>query len=280
MTLIGIETFKTFRRWRTYLGFLAVLGAVILLEVIVKLNLAHFSQAYARGLSNEFVVSGNIINAWAIAAFTLNSLYIHVPFLITLVAGDMVSAEAASGTLRLLLIRPPSRSRIIVAKYSAMMIYTGLLIIFLAALCIGLGLLLFGTGDLIRFQVMPPQMVILPQSIAVPRTLLAFLFAILAMSVVGSLAFLFSTMVDNSIGPIIGAMAIVIVFTIVGTLPFESLEAIRPYLFTTYMDIWQLPLDNPVNWLEVLKYALALIGHDALFFGAAFFIFVRKDIKS
>ncbi len=166
------------------------------------------------------------------------------------------------------------------AKYSAMMIYTGLLIIFLAALCIGLGLLLFGTGDLIRFQVMPPQMVILPQSIAVPRTLLAFLFAILAMSVVGSLAFLFSTMVDNSIGPIIGAMAIVIVFTIVGTLPFESLEAIRPYLFTTYMDIWQLPLDNPVNWLEVLKYALALIGHDALFFGAAFFIFVRKDIKS
>ncbi len=100
------------------------------------------------------------------------------------------------------------------------------------------------------------------------------------MSVVGSLAFLFSTLVDNSIGPIIGAMAVIIIFTIVGTLPFQSLEQVRPYLFTTYMGIWQLPLDNPVNWMEVLKDSIVLLGHDALFFGTAFLVFVRKDIKS
>lgn len=280
MSLVRIEVLKTFRRWRTYLGFLAVAGAVILLEVIVKLNEARFAATYAGSLNSDFLVSGNILNAWAITAFIMNSLYVHVPFLIALVAGDMVSSEATSGTIRFLLIRPPSRSRIIISKYLAMLLYIALLIVFLAALCVGLGLVFFGSGDLIRFQVVSPHIVILPQNIAVPRTFLAFLFAILSMSVVGSLAFLFSSLVDNSIGPIIGAMAVVIVFFIVGALPFESLEALRPYLFTTYMSIWQLALNDPIDWSEIGKYALALIIHDAVFFGAAFLVFVRKDIKS
>ncbi len=100
------------------------------------------------------------------------------------------------------------------------------------------------------------------------------------MSVVGSLAFLFSTLVDNSIGPIIGSMAVVIIFFIVGSLPFDSLEALRPYLFTTYMNIWQLFLDEPIKWSDVGRYSLALLGHDALFFGVSYFVFLRKDIKS
>lgn len=91
---------------------------------------------------------------------------------------------------------------------------------------------------------------------------------------------MFSTLVDNSIGPIIGAMAVMIIFFIVGSLPFDSLEALRPYLFTTYMNIWQLLLDEPINWAEVGKYALALLSHDALFFGISYVVFLRKDIKS
>ncbi len=280
MRIFRLEVQKTFRRWRTYIGFAAVAGAVILLEIIIRLNEAGMTRSFTGNLNTDFLVSGNVLNVWTITTFVMNSLYVHVPFLVALVAGDMISSEGASGTLRFLLIRPPSRSRIISAKYFTMFFYTALLIVFLAVLCIGIGYALFGSGDVIRFQAGIPHIVILPEHIAASRTLLAFLAAILSMSVVGSLAFLFSTMVDNSIGPIIGSMAVVIIFFIVGSLPFDSLEALRPYLFTTYMNIWQLFLDDPINWNEVGKYSLALLGHDALFFGISYFVFLRKDIKS
>lgn len=280
MSLFSIEVEKTFRRWRTYIGFAVVLAAVLLLEIIIKLNEAEMAHSFAGGLNSDFLVCGNLLNAWVITAFIMNSLYIHVPFLIALVAGDMVSSEATSGTLRFMLIRPPSRSRIITSKFLAMLFYTALLIVFLGVLCIGIGLLFFGGGDLIKFQPGIPHIVVLPAHIAASRTALAFVAAILSMSVVGSLAFLFSTLVDNSIGPIIGSIAIVIISFILGNLPFEFAEVLKPYLFTTYMGIWQLLLDNPISWGEVGKYALALLGYDAAFFAIAYYVFVRKDVKS
>ncbi|MCL4539556.1 MAG: ABC transporter permease [Bacteroidetes bacterium] len=280
MTLFTIEVEKTFRRWRTYIGFAVILAAVLLLEVIIKLNESEMARNFAGGLNADFLVSGNILNAWVITAFVMNSLYIHVPFLIALVAGDMVSSEATSGTLRFMLIRPPSRSRIITSKFFAMLFYTALLIIFLGILCVGIGLLFFGGGDLIKFQPGMPHIVVLPAHIAASRTGLAFVAAILSMSVVGSLAFLFSTLVDNSIGPIIGSIAIVIISFILGNLPFEFAQTLRPYLFTTYMDIWQLMLDNPIDWVQVWKYALALLAYDGAFFAIAYYVFVRKDVKS
>jgi ABC-2 type transport system permease protein len=280
MKPFSLEVQKTFRRWRTYIGFAAVAGAVILLEIIIKMNETSMAKSFAGNLNTDFLVSGNVLNVWTITTFIMNSLYVHVPFLIALVAGDMVSSEGTSGTIRFLLIRPLSRSKIILSKYLTMLFYTAALIVFLAALCIGIGLAFFGSGDVIRFQTGIPHIIILPEHIAASRTLLAFIAAILSMSVVGSLAFLFSTLVDNSIGPIIGSMAVVIIFLIVGNLPFESLEAVRPYLFTTYMNIWQLFFDDPINWAEVGKYFLALLGHDVLFFAISYSVFVRKDIKS
>lgn len=280
MSLFAIEVEKTFRRWRTYIGFAVILAAVLLLEVIIKLSEVQMARSFAGGLNNDFLVTGNVLNAWVITAFIMNSLYIHVPFLIALVAGDMVSSEATSGTIRFMLIRPPSRSKIISAKFLAMLFYTALLILFLGILCIGVGLLFFGGGDLIRFQPGLPHIVVLPAHVAAYCTSLAFIAAILSMSVVGSLAFLFSTLVDNSIGPIIGSIAVVIVSFILGSLPFEFTESLRPYLFTTYMGIWQLLLDNPIDWSEVVKNALALLAYDGAFFAAAYFVFVRKDIKS
>lgn len=164
MTLISLEVQKTFRRWRTYIGFAAVAGAVILLEIIIKLNEATMARSFAGNLNADFLVSGNILNVWTITTFVMNSLYVHVPFLIALVAGDMVSSEGASGTIRFLLIRPPSRTEIIFSKYMTMLFYSAAIIIFLAVLCIGIGYAFFGSGDVIRFQAGIPHIVISPST--------------------------------------------------------------------------------------------------------------------
>jgi ABC-2 type transport system permease protein len=220
------------------------------------------------------------LNGWFVTAFIMNSLHVHIPFLITLVAGDIVSSEATSGTVRLLLIRPPSRNRIITAKYLTSLFYTTTIVLFLASMCIFLGLALFGSGDLIMNYATRFRIVFIPEAEIPVRMLLAFAAATWSMTVVASVAFLFSTLAENSIGPIIGTMAVVVVFFVVGNFPFDFFRTVSPYLFTTYMIFWQRFLDDPIPWQEVAKSATILGLHNIGLFLIAFFVYNRKDIKS
>ena len=281
MKLLWFEILKTFSRWRTYISFTVIGLIVILTEVVMKLSANEIVYRMLRSFQKDFLVTGNILNAWFVTAFIMNSLHIHIPFLITLVAGDMVSSEATSGTIRFLLIRPPSRSRIITAKYLTALFYTALLVIFFALVCVSLGLLLFGSGDLIIHHYGKFDIAFIAESEIPIRILFAFVAAIWSMSVVASIAFLFSTLAENSIGPIIGTMAVVIVFLVLGNLPLDFFRTLKPYLFTTYMiNLWQQFLNIPIPWPEIWRSAIILGLHNAGLFLIALFVFKRKDIKS
>ena len=280
MKVFWFETYKIFSRWRTYIGFGFIALIVILTEVVMKLSANEILYRMMRSFQKDFLIFGNILNGWFVTAFIMNSLHFHIPFLITLVAGDMVSSEATSGTVRLLLIRPPSRSKIISAKYLTTLLYTTGLVIFLALMCIILGLLLFGSGDLIMNYQTQMRIVFIPEAQIPVRMLLAFSAAAWSMTVVASLAFLLSTLAENSIGPIIGTMALVIVFFVLGNFPFDFFRAINPYLFTTYMIFWQRFFDHPIPWLEITRSALILGLHSIGLFLIAFIAYNRKDIKS
>jgi ABC-2 type transport system permease protein len=281
MKLLWFEILKTFSRWRTYISFTVIGLIVILTEVVMKLSANEIVYRMLRSFQKDFLVTGNILNAWFVTAFIMNSLHIHIPFLITLVAGDMVSSEATSGTIRFLLVRPPSRGRIITAKYLTALFYTALLVIFFALVCVFLGLLLFGSGDLIIHHYGKFDIAFIPESEIPLRILFAFVAAIWSMSVVASIAFLFSTLAENSIGPIIGTMAVVIVFLVLGNLPLDFFRTLKPYLFTTYMiNLWQQFLNIPIPWPEIWRSAIILGLHNAGLFLIALFVFKRKDIKS
>jgi ABC-2 type transport system permease protein len=233
-----------------------------------------------RSLQKDFLIFGNILNGWFVTAFIMNSLHIHIPFLIALVAGDMVSGEATSGTVRLLLIRPPSRYKIITAKYMTTLFYTAALVIFLGIMCLLPGLALFGSGDLILHHFGKFGVVFIPEAEIPIRMVFAFTAAIWSMTVVASLAFLLSALVENSIGPIIATMAVVIVFLVIGNFPFDFFRSLKPYLFTTYMTFWQRFLDDPISWQEISKSAIFLGLHSISLFFIAFGAYARKDIKS
>jgi len=280
MKLFWLEIFKTFSRWRTYIGFGFIALVVILTEVVMKLSANEIMFRMMRSFQKDFLIFGNLLNGWFVTAFIMNSLHFHIPFLITLVAGDIVSSEATSGTVRLLLIRPPSRSRIITAKYVASLFYTTAIVLFLAFMCIFLGLALFGSGDLIMNYAARFRIVFIPEAEIPVRMLLAFAAATWSMTVVASIAFLFSTLAENSIGPIIGTMAVVVVFFLLGNFPFDFFRTLSPYLFTSYMTFWQRFLDDPIPWQEIARSALILGLHNIGLFLIAFVAYNRKDIKS
>ena len=277
ITLINIELLKTFRKWRTYIGFLAIALFVPLIEIVIYYTGDMVSGTTQR-LEQDFILLGNLFNAWFLTHIIMHALWVHIPFLICLVAGDVMAGEASAGTYRLLFTRPVSRAKIILSKYAATLLYTFSLVLFLALLSILLGLFLLGSGDLLVFD--EGTLLILPQDELIFRFALSFLLAAIAMCVVSSLAFLFSVLVENAIGPIIVTVTIIMFFFIMSNLPYDFFISLKPYLFTTYLNIWSLVFSEPIEWNEILKQCSILLAYMFGFFGIAFLVFRKKDILS
>ncbi len=152
LRLIRDEVLKTFLKKRTYIGFGIILLIVPLVEIAMNLEGSHFITAMTRTLARDFFFSGNLFNGWFIAYQIMNSLWLHIPILISFVVGDQLAGEATAGTYRLILIRPVSRTKIFFAKYAASLIYTILFVAFLGGLSVGLALFLAGRGDLLVYK--------------------------------------------------------------------------------------------------------------------------------
>ncbi len=106
--LLKIELFKIFKRPRTYISF----GAVAVLVGIIQFGLKVDGDAYIgfmlRDVSLTLDVEGKVLNGYLICFIILQLLLVHVPLLITIISGDLISGEANMCTLRLLLTKPVS----------------------------------------------------------------------------------------------------------------------------------------------------------------------------
>jgi ABC-2 type transport system permease protein len=273
--LIYSECIKTFLKKRTYLGFLIILIVVPLVEIAMKIEGGRFTGATLRSLQQDFVFVGSLFNGWLVAHQLMNSLWVHIPLLISFVAGDQLAGEATAGTYRLILIRPVSRTRIFFAKYLTTMLYTALFVGFLGVLSVGLAVVLMGKGDLMVFD---KGVLILPASDVAWRFFAAYILAGWSMTTIATIALFFSSFVENAIGPIVATMGVLIVLLIVSVLPVEFLQSIQPYLFSAHLNVWTKAFSDPLDWREITRSLLWLSVYSVVFATTAWIIFVRKDI--
>lgn len=289
-TLIQIELFKIFRRPRTYIAFAAIAGLIGIIQFGLKLDGDAYVDFMMRDITSSITVEGKILNGYQVCYVVLQVLLVHVPLLIALVAADMISGEANMGTLRFMLTRPISRTKFLLAKFMATVAYTLLLLVWLAVLALFLNMILFGTDDL--FLLKSQYVVLLKKDDIFWRYVWAFGFAALAMTTVASLGFLFSLFAENSIGPIVATMSVIIFFTILSTLNIPVFNKIKPFLFTTHMIGWKEFFDIKVNDANeaiigsiqnpqrIINSALVLVLHIVGFVTASVVVFKKKDILS
>src|SRR4051812_14931146 len=288
-TLLQIELFKIFKRPRTYIAFVAIAAIVVLIQLALYLDGKTYVNFMLQSIE-RFNVEGKMLNGYFVCYFILQTLLIHVPLLIALVGGDMIAGEANMGTLRLLISKPINRSTLLISKFLASTIYTLLLLVWMAILSLLISLIVFGPGDLMVFQ---SQVIIqIPKSDVFWRYLAAFGFAAIAMTTVAALSFFLSLFAENSIGPIVAAMSVVIVCTILTTMDLPLFISMKPYLFTSHMLGWKgffdikasangsAVLGSIQNLPGIMKSALILVGHIIGFVGATIIIFRKKDILS
>lgn len=276
--MLRLELYKIFKRPRTYISFLIMTAVTFLIQAALYLDGKTFISFAMQGVGEQFNITGNILNGYLVTFMVLQSLLVHIPLLVALVAGDVLAGEANAGTMRLLLTKPVSRAKVVIVKYFASLVYSFLLLVWLAVIGLGLSILVFGTGDLINMK--SDAFIMLLQDDIMWRYMLAFAFAALAMATVSALAVFLSVFADNSVGPIIGTMGVIIVLTIFSNLEIPLFNVVKPYLFTTHMIAWKGFFDTPVPYEAIQHSIIVLVIYIVLFIMATIVVFNKKDIKS
>ncbi|NOU48708.1 MAG: ABC transporter permease subunit [Bacteroidales bacterium] len=272
------EFIKIVAKPRSYIGLAVITALVGVFLFAMKVDGNKYISIMTASFEQSIAFQGNLLNGNMMAYLVLQMLIVHIPLLVALVTGDLVSGEAAMGTLRMLATKPISRTNLLMSKFLAGNIYTLIILIWFCVMALGFGLLLFGTGDLVIFN--SEGLVILPGSDVLWRFFSGFIIAYLALVTVANLSITLSCFTDNSIGPIVITMAIIIFFTIIGNLDVPVFDSVKPFLFTTHMVAWRSFFDEPVRTKEIMNAVLVLSVHILTLIGIALYKFNRKDILS
>jgi ABC-2 type transport system permease protein len=291
MRLLQIEIYKIFKRQRTYIAFAVIAAIILLIQIGLKFGGKEYVGMLMGAMNGVFEVPpGDMLNGYFVCFFILNLLLVHVPILVALIAGDMISGESNMGTLRLLASKPISRTQLCLVKFGASVFYTFVLLMWVAILSLLVSVLIFGTNSLFVPKELEADVML--KSDVLWRYFAAFGFAAIGMTTIAAMAFMFSVFADNSVGPIVATVCVIIVFTILMQMeiPFYE-ETIKPYLFTTHMLGWKgffyvkadegATINGSIsNPGAIIKSALILIAYAAMFLFIAIWAFRKKNILS
>ena len=294
--LLQIELFKISKRPRTYIAFAAIAAIVFIFQFAFKADGQSYMNLMLQSVKDSFEFERTkAINGYFMCYIILNTLLVQVPILVALIAADSISGEANMGTLRLLITKPFSRTQLILVKFAAATIFTILLLFWMAITSLFFSLVIFGADDMLIFRSKgeESQIMLITQDDVMWRYLAAFAYATVALTVIAALSLFLSIFADNSIGPIIATVCIVLVCTIISNINVPIIDKnVRPFLFTSYLVGWKgffyiattedgIPIKGSVeNWPAIRNSLYILLLHIGVLVGASVFIFKKKDILS
>jgi len=295
-TLLQIELFKISRRPRTYIAFAAIAAIVAIFQFAFKADGQSYMDLMLQSVKDSFELEKTkAINGYFMCYIILNTLLVQVPILVALIAADSISGEANMGTLRLLLSKPISRTQLILVKFAAATLFTILLLVWMAITALLFSLLIFGADDMLIFRVKgeESQIMQITSDDILWRYFAAFAYATVALTVIAALSLFLSIFAENSIGPIIATVCIVIVCTIISNINVPVIDRhVKPYLFTSYLVGWKgffyigtdsegIPVKGSLeNWPAIRKSLLILLAHIAVLVSVSVMVFRKKDISS
>jgi len=279
VALFRSELRLTFGRWRTA-ALLAVLAAVpVLVGVAVKVQNGGGSSGGGGGAHGGegggpvFLsqVTGN--GLFLVFASLAATLPFFLPMTVGVVAGDSIAGEASAGTLRYLLVAPAGRTRLLLVKYAATLVFclAATLVVALSALVTGALLFPLGEVTLLSGTTVPFSEGLL-RALAVA--------AAVALSLVGlaALGLFVSTLTSSGIAAMAATVGLLITVQIVDTIP--QLHAVQPYLFPHYWLSFADLLRDPVYWDQAAKNLGLQALYAAVFGSAAWARFTTRDITA
>lgn len=277
IALLRTELIKAVRRTRT----LVILAALIGLPIVISLAVNARSDRRpdrGEGLFRLASQSGLVVPA---AILMMTSAFLLVIIAGTVV-GDAVAGDAATGNLRYLLLRPVSRTRLLIAKaaVSTLLVWVATAVVALTGLVAGVVLFgwhgisvpfsVSGGGVGAGFDLTAGQLL---ARVAFGTAYVAFGFT--ALVAIGTF---FSTLTDGASGAIAATVGVYIVSEILDAI--TDLGSLRYGLPTHYRTAWVDSITANSFSGDLTAGVIVQVVYAAVFFAAAIVWFRRKDIRS
>ncbi|ARZ69403.1 ABC transporter permease [Streptomyces albireticuli] len=273
LSLFRSEIGTVFRRWRT-LALLGVLAAVpVLVGIAVKVETGDGGTVGQGGGGPAFL--SQVTNNGLFLVFTslAATLPFFLPMAVGVVAGDSLAGEAASGTLRYLLVAPAGRTRLLLAKLVSTLVFCLAATMVVALSALAVGALLFPLGDVTLLS---------GTTVSFGEGLLRALAVAcaVALSLVGiaALGLFVSTLTNSGIAAMATTVGLLITAQIVDQFP--QLDAVQPYLFPHHWLSFADVLRQPVYWDQLLDNFRLQALYAAVFGSAAWARFTTKDVTA
>ncbi len=235
---------------------------------IVILLVFPFLWAYAPGI---FEVYGHyVVSAFQVPALSLlSSMQFLLPLLVAIASAELLGLEMVYGTLPTVLLRPISRSGLLLSKIVVALIFPFLLLAFLfivsliAGAPLGFGSFVGGTGVGISGLVGEGSM---SPGAAIFELLRAYFIAGVSLIPISLLSLLFTVVFMNVASGALATLTVLILMQLLVVFPW-----LEPYLLSSQLNAY---FASGVS----LGRAFALIAvYSAIFAGAAMLMFERKD---
>jgi ABC-2 type transport system permease protein len=314
LVLIRNENVKIFRRWRTWVFFLLTVLAVVvgaylnasysklllpsqedwrvelaqrdtqiqqsLADPQMPLPAAARQQLVAELHVNEYRLAHNIPptapQAWQFAN-DASGLMVIVTVFVAVVAADVIAGEFASGTIKLLLIRPYRRTKFLFAKFAAVLLFAVVLTLTLAvAACLAGGIFWGFSGFMWPYVYADAQ----GNVHAMPmfaHVLMTYALQGINLVMIATIAFMISAVARSSALAI--GLSILLLFGGTTATALLAHHAWAKYILFANTDLTQYFGGTPLVPGMTLGFSITmLVLYFVLFHVVAWWAFVRRDV--
>ena len=247
------------------LGVLAVVPVILAVSVRVS--------APGQGGGPDFIssITGNGLFV-AFGALALE-LPLFLPLAVSAISGDSVAGEANLGTLRYLLAIPAGRTRLLVIKYAAIVIFALAATLLVALVGSIMGLALFGGGDMTLLSGTQTSL-----TDGAWRLVLSSLYLAAQFSALGAIGLFVSTLTEQPIGATIAIVLVNVMMFILDSI--SQLDWLHPWLLTHWWTAFGDLLRDPMATESIQRGLLTASVYAGVFWLAAWARLSTKDISS
>jgi ABC-2 type transport system permease protein len=250
---------------------IAGLGVLAVVPVILAISVRLSSPNGEGGVDIISGITGNGLFV-AFAALALE-LPLFLPLAVSAISGDSVAGEANLGTLRYLLAVPAGRTRLLLIKYTAIVIFALVATLIVALVGTIMGLALFGGGDMTLLSGTQTSM-----ADGVWRLLLSSFYLAAQFSALGAIGLFVSTLTEQPLGATIAIVLVDVLMFILDSI--SQLDWLHPWLLTHWWTAFADLLRDPMATESIQRGLITAVVYAGVFWLAAWARLLTKDISS
>ncbi|GKU80402.1 hypothetical protein L3i20_v247990 [Paenibacillus sp. L3-i20] len=258
--LVHNENMKIYRRPRTYIMMGVLVGLVLIISIMWRI----FGSDYT--------------SMWSVVREESSILFLLITIFTVIVAASIVAEEFTAGTIKLLLIRPWSRTKILLSKYIATVMFIVLLAFLLLVSSLLVNWICF---DLFNTMEKVPQLIMPMGTSNFEYIIQYYVLSLITTIMTTTIAFMISTIFRSS-GLAIGISLFLVL--IVNNLMLLLMAL--PYKWVDYLlfaHLYLTPYLNPEipHGDMTLAFSLSVLAcYYVVFMSITWYVFNKRDVAA